>query len=156
MTHLRMPAWPEEWPDRDTLALAMQIGSENWVLQLKPEELIGYIQMAIDHHRDRIEWWESERDTTIEQLREKGIEVRERQVTGMERHELVGDPELVKRLGECDSKIRTHTDKRDLFEQWKAVVSLHPADRQLSLSTRDAIFFEMGRHGTIELEITPE
>ena len=72
-----------------------------------------------EYHLRRKAWWEEERGKARQLIREAGVEVRAHPVTGGERHEVVLDPDLARRLAECDRKIAEHgEEKAEEFRRW--------------------------------------
>lgn len=68
------------------------------------------------HHQDRITWWKVEQEAAIVKAKAAGVEVRESDVTGGKRVDVIIDPSVQSRLSECASKINSHRQKAERFE----------------------------------------
>lgn len=115
-----------------------------WVFRYKPAEVLAAAQERVRHHTERGEWWTSEYERAEGQLKEKGFEYRERQGSYESQIQIVGDPELAKRVGHCRQKVAEHREKQVLYETWvralKAKTDRQPGE-ELELTINDVVFF---------------
>lgn len=115
-----------------------------WVFRYKPAEVLAAAQERVRHHTERGEWWTSEYRRAEEQLKEKGFEYRERQGSYESQIQIVGDPELARRVGNCRQKVAEHREKQTLYETWvralKAKTDRQPGE-ELELTINDVVFF---------------
>lgn len=140
-----MTEWtPPIYPDVSTLDRDRQIGRTNWQLQYSASNLAVEVDRAREYHIDRQDWWENEAAVTRDKIGEDGLQVREQQITGGIRHDVVIDPTLSARLSECESKISGHRSRVETLGSW--LDFLRASERTLILTASDADFFEIGRH----------
>jgi hypothetical protein len=99
-------------------------------------------QTEADYHRDRVEWWKSEQDKAIEKAKAAGVEIREMDVTGGKRVDVVLDPSVQSRLSECASKINSHRQAHDRFQIEAAAYASQP-DRAYELHPDDIVYFRI-------------
>ena len=115
-----------------------------WVFRYKPSEVLAASKERVKHHIQRGKWWTAEHDKAEDQLKKKGFEYRERQSSYEPRIQIVGDPELAKRVAECREKIAEHREMEKLFETWvralEAKTERQPGE-ELELTINDVVFF---------------
>jgi hypothetical protein len=122
-----------------------------WVFDYTTEEVRNAADRKVAYHRERLEAWEAEHQLVMDRVKESGLDIRARDVTGGKRHELVLDPELAKRLDECENKIAGHQRKRDEYELWFKV--LNEADdlgESMALHHDDVVYFGLHSDPVIE------
>ncbi len=115
-----------------------------WVFRYKPSEVLAAAKARVKHHIARGEFWAKEHDRAEEQLKKKGFEYREHQMSYEPQIQIVGDPELAQRVAECRKKIAEHREKQKLYETWvralKAKTERQPGE-ELELAINDVVFF---------------
>ena len=110
-----------------------------WTVQKLVDELVAAADERCSYHTKRLDWWEGERDEANDRIRESGVQVREYAQTGGNRHEVVIDPTLAKRLSECERKITHHRALSDEYAQWWSM--LKKATGSFELDHDDWQFF---------------
>ena len=90
----------------------------DWTFPYTREDLKNAAKRRQDYHIERHEHWISEREKAEVQIREKGVELRERHVTGGASMEAVVDMELGKHLTTCRDKVAKHHRMKNEFARW--------------------------------------
>lgn len=115
-----------------------------WEFIYTAEEVAEAAERKVKYHGDRAAWWEGESKKAEEELKQKGFEYRSRERSMGADIEIVGDPELAKRVSTSKQKIREHREKEELFSTWvralKAVTK-HGKSQELTLTIADILFF---------------
>lgn len=114
---------------------------EDWTFQYQAETVRTAAQQKVGQHQERLDFWTLERDKAEAELREKGLEFREHDMTGGRQVQAVLDPERQAHLNRCTNKIDSH--KRELadYELW--VRALGTKRGVLELTLDDIRFFEL-------------
>lgn len=114
-----------------------------WEFEYGIEELADAARVMAAYHTSRLDWWRQEADTTVSKIKEKGIEVREYEVTGGKDAQVVIDPELARRLSECKTKIGKHERKDEEYTSWAEVLATEQerGARTMTLDHEDVLFF---------------
>lgn len=116
----------------------------SWTFSYKPAEVLDAAEKMAKHHGERIKWWQQEVVKAEDALKEKGFEYRERHNTMGSDIQIVGDPELARRVTECKDKIRRHTDEEMIYKTWIRALggkAKRQPDSQLELKITDVLFF---------------
>src|SRR5689334_14627592 len=79
------------------------------------------------YHAGRLEFWKAEQDKAADKARESGVEIREYDVTGGKRVDVVLDPTVASRLQECANKINSHRAAADRFSMEAAAYGTQPS-----------------------------
>lgn len=95
-----------------------------------------------DYHAKRVEWWKNEQEEAVKRAREAGVEVREVDVTGGKRVDVVLDPTVSIRLQECVNKITAHQRAADRFQIEDAAYRTQ-AVRTFDLHPDDVVYFRL-------------
>lgn len=95
-----------------------------------------------EYRLGRLAWWKAEHEKAIEQATSACTEIREHDVTGGKRVEVIIDPSVTKRLTECTNKILDHTSAADKL-QIEAAVYRSQGDRVYELHPDDVIYFRL-------------
>jgi hypothetical protein len=93
-----------------------------------------------DHHTERRQWWEAERETAKAAFKEAGVEFREYPVTGGNRLEAVIDPPKQARLNECQQKVTDHHLRAGEYDRWARGFRAN-ADAHFALDPDDIAYF---------------
>lgn len=141
------------WPDVSTYDRALQIGRTNWQVTMPVDDVRGHAESAAKYHRGREEWWRAQSEDVKDTIGVSGLEVREQQITGGMRHDIVIDPGLVQRLNECETKSAGHRTKAEALERFQAFLTARSGP--LTLTPVDADFFEIGQHLVLDLTDEP-
>jgi hypothetical protein len=101
------------------------------------------------YHRRRIEFWEAEQTKAVEKARSAGVEVREYDVTGGKRADVILDPSVSTRLTECANKLYHHRKAADDFQIQAATYGTQ-AERTYELHPDDVIYFRLAGGPRVE------
>jgi hypothetical protein len=116
----------------------------DWEFIYTAEEVAAAAECKMKHHSDRAAWWEGESKKAEEDLKSKGFEYRERERSMGADLEIVGDPELAKRVSTCKQKMREHRESEEQYSTWvralKAVTK-RGKSQELTLTIADILFF---------------
>ena len=111
-----------------------------WKFQYPCSQLQEAAQKKRKYHAERLKWWEIEQKKVMKEVRAKGLDVREQQVTGGKRSEIVIDPTYQRRLDECCSKTEEHRELTNKYQTWERVFELNPTV-SVDLDADDIQFF---------------
>lgn len=117
---------------------------DSWEFVYSVKEVADAAEERADYHDDRVTHWRGERSEAERELREKGVEFREHEVTGGKNVQAVIDPERQAHLNACASKIRNHESLRDEYRGYaRALVRQYERehDALLELTVRDILYF---------------
>ena len=81
---------------------------KEWKFQYPCSQLQEAARKKKEYHAERLKWWQAEQNKVIADVREKGLEVREQEITRGARGEIVIDATYQRRLNECFSKVKEH------------------------------------------------
>lgn len=95
-----------------------------------------------EYHRERIVFWEAEQTKAVEKAKSAGVEVREYDVTGGKRADVILDPSVSNRLTECANKLHSHRRAADEFQIEAACYGTQP-ERSYELHPDDVIHFRI-------------
>jgi hypothetical protein len=95
-----------------------------------------------DYHAGRVAWWKAEQEKAIEKAKGAGVEIRESDVTGGKRVDVILDPSVQSRLSQCASKINEHRGAADSFQIQAATYGSQP-ERSYELHADDVIYFRL-------------
>jgi hypothetical protein len=95
-----------------------------------------------EYHGVRLAWWTAEQDKATRAAKEKGIEIREYDVTGGKRAEMVIDATLQGRLTECANKIYAHRKAAEQFRIEAGAYAANPT-RVYELDPEDVVYFRL-------------
>jgi hypothetical protein len=112
------------------------------VFQFTGAQIAAAARAEHDYHRERVQWWKSEQERAIGAAKEKGVEVREYDVTGGKSLQIVLDPSLDMRLSVCANKINSHRAAADRF-QIEADCYATQGSRTFELHPDDAVYFRL-------------
>lgn len=114
-----------------------------WVFRYQISEVGDGAKAQALKHRAREKDWQAEYEKNVIEARAAGIDVREFEVTGGKRADVVIDPTVAKRLGESYQKRDEHRRAAEAFEGWAAVMAAQEAGH-LDLHHDDVLFFGLG------------
>lgn len=114
-----------------------------WTWQKSATDLANAADSQAHYHGTRVAFWKDQRAQAEQDIHDKGLDVRHRPQTGGDRHEVIVDPELARRLGECDSKIQRHQLSVEEYGQWADALR-DAGGRTLELDHADWTFFYGG------------
>lgn len=84
--------------------------------QFNAKQIAAAAKLEAAYHLERAAWWNAEHEKAMTAARAAGVQVREYQVTGGKRAELMFDPSHADRLTEASNKRKWHQDAADLLE----------------------------------------
>lgn len=114
---------------------------DEWVFGFTVAEVFDAAEEKVSHHTERIEWWQAEKERVEAEIKESGLEVRHHQQTGGSRAEVVIDPTLASRLGECERKLESHRQRVEQYRRWVGALRTKGDDDFLELHYDDVQFF---------------
>jgi hypothetical protein len=94
----------------------------DWQFEYGVEEVMDAARERAAYHRRREDFWTDERQEALTAIQETGVDVREFDVTGGKKAQVVIDPTLSERLNECQAKLATHQDQAEKYEGWTHVL----------------------------------
>ena len=94
------------------------------------------------YHRNRLQFWDQEKNVAVEAIKGAGLQVRQYEVTGGMTTQVVFDPTLQARLSQCESKIIIHKRAKDEYQIHAACYGTQP-DRSYELNPDDVIYFRL-------------
>lgn len=112
-------------------------GRANWTFAYRSVALIAPCQTRAAFHRGRETYWAEQTAELEAKMREKGIELREQQVTGGTQFSAVVDPDLARRLGDAKAKHDHHRAEARTFEAYVGVFLATDATYHLTIADID-------------------
>ena len=94
------------------------------------------------YHTDRVENWRERQAVAIAKAKAAGVEVREIDITGGKRVDMIFDPSIQTELSLCASKINEHRNAADRFQIEAAAYETQP-DRSYELHPDDVVYFRL-------------
>jgi hypothetical protein len=95
------------------------------------------------YHAERADWWGLEYHKAVAAAKEKGVQVREYEVTGGKRADLMLDPALQNRMSECASKRTSHQQAADRFTIEAATYGSQAPGVTYDLDGEDVMYFRL-------------
>ena len=115
-----------------------------WDFRYKTSEVFGAAKKQAAYHTERYDSWTKDAVTAEKALKAKGFEYRKEQYTGRADMVIVGDPQLVNRLTDCQRMMEEHRVNKELFEVWARALggrAKKEPDSELVLKIDDVVFF---------------
>lgn len=112
------------------------------LFQFTGRQISAAAQAEHDYHKDRLGYWKGRQDVAADRAREAGVEVREIDVTGGKRIDVVLDPTVTAELYLCSTKISSHRTAADQFQIQAATYGSN-AERSFELHPDDVIYFRL-------------
>lgn len=112
------------------------------LFQFTGKQISGAADAEAKYHLERLEYWKGEQDKAAAKAKTAGVEVREYDVTGGKRVDVVLDPTVSTRLQECANKIASHRKAADQF-RIEAITYGTQAERSYELHGDDVIYFRL-------------
>lgn len=113
----------------------------DWLFVYSIKRLLEGAEYKLHYHKDRVSYWELEREKAVQAVKSAGFEVREYEVTGGKDVQVVVDPTLNSRLSTCSSKIREHQKHIKDYTQWIAVLKTQNLEEKVDLHIDDVLYF---------------
>lgn len=112
------------------------------IFQFSGKQISAAAEAEGAYHTARVAWWKDEQEKALAKAKTAGVEVREYDVTGGKRAEIVLDPSVSARLSECVNKIQSHQRSADQFQIEAAAYGTQPA-RVYDLHPDDVLYFRL-------------
>ncbi len=114
----------------------------NWEFRIGISILVGAVGKKIAYHDKKYIDWSQRRDSALAKIKDKGLEVREHQMTGGSEFKVVADAELVKHLSTCEQKLKKHRLNLEDYTRWsRALAAETKTDRMFDLDISDIQYF---------------
>jgi hypothetical protein len=120
---------------------------DKWEFKYTARKLAEAARRKLQHHRERLKFWEDAKAKVMTEVRETGIEVSESVAgasysnsTRTHGPQVMVRTDLQTRLSECHGKILEHNAKVAEYVGWVEVLDGNP-DNQLTLNADDYLFF---------------
>lgn len=117
---------------------------DKWKMQFTGANILRAVTQQVGYHRALEKRWADEQKQVHAQLKEKGVEIREYQVTGGTNVVPVLDQPLLARYGELGQKIASHRKSAEEYEQWQQIMR-HQPETMFALHWDDVLFFGIGK-----------
>lgn len=96
----------------------MEKGRHGWTFHYSANEVLAAAQKKVEYHKERIAFWQKESVMAEAELRQKGVEFKDYDVTGGKRLEVKTDPGLLRRYEEARSKMEMHELSLKEYERY--------------------------------------
>lgn len=116
------------------------------IFQFAGQQISAAAALEHQYHVGRVDFWTAEQEIAIAKAKESGVEIRELDVTGGKRVDVILDPTIGGRLQECANKIHSHQAAADRFQIEAAAYGTQP-DRSYDLHPDDVIYFRLAGIG---------
>lgn len=117
---------------------------DKWVFQITPDKLLAATKARVEHHTKRLEFWRGCKESTLAELKDKGLSVADSQAAGTSNTRygalVVVDPTYQRQLNESHSKIGEHHQHVVTYSGWVEVLSANPRP-SYDLNADDYLFF---------------
>ena len=110
--------------------------------QFTGEQISKAAEAEYVYHDDRADWWEEAYATAIVDAKAKGVQIREYDVTGGKRADIIIDPSVQGRVTESQMKRQSHRKRADDF-QIEAATYGSQSDRMYELDGDDVMHFRL-------------
>lgn len=117
----------------------------DWRFVFTAEQLKAAAHNKKQNHLLRSSFWEDQYQIAINTAKEKGFEVREYDITGGKRADLVVDTTLQSRVTECYNKRNEHRKLAEEYSQWTGVFASQDPTLLLDLDATDILYFGLGK-----------
>jgi hypothetical protein len=112
----------------------------NWIFEYHGEDLIDSTSKRLSYHQGRRKFWDTEAEKVEKEIRDKGVSLEERGVTGGVRFEARIDAVLGQRLAECRTKSDSHRSLAEQYEAYRHEFNRNPQSN-FKLRIADLKFF---------------
>jgi hypothetical protein len=116
------------------------VGRDGWTFPYRTEELARAAAAKAKFHRERFEHYRVPAEAAEAELRSKGMELREHQVTGGAQFQGVVDPALAAKLTDLRTRRDSHETSAKTFETYAGAFGAL-TDRSLHLTINDVAYF---------------
>lgn len=89
-----------------------------WKIPYAPAQVVELALKRLAYCEERLASWRRAKKEAEEAIHSKGLEVRTYGVTNGDRHDIVVDPNLAARLGECSKKLNEHQRAKEELDRW--------------------------------------
>lgn len=121
---------------------------DEWVFELKSEQLAAAARAKVEHHTGRLEFWQQAQAKVMEEVKAKGLSV-EASLAGFDygsnvssraTPQIMVDQTYQRQLSEAHTKIIEHRKKVSEFKGWVQVLEAN-GGRTYPLNADDYLFF---------------
>lgn len=119
---------------------------DEWIFDFPATKLAAAAKAKLDHHDERLKFWQAAKEKTLAEIKEKGITVSDSQSdssSNIQRGyhaQIMVDQTYQRQLNESANKIESHRDKVREYTGWVQVLEANQ-DRTYSLEADDYLFF---------------
>ncbi len=122
---------------------------DQWKFRYTAEQLAEAVQQKIQYHDERHAFWNGRREDIVTQIKADGIEVNEKSVLQyatpemrdyQQGGEIMIRNDLRKSLSEAYEKLSYHTERKDIYDGWRQILTANTA-LPLDLDINDWLFF---------------
>lgn len=120
------------------------IKRNEWTFNYTTKQLEQATLQKVEFHSNKVNWWKSKQQETMQKVRDSGIEIKESLAEGYSnrafRPQIQVEASLDRDLVETHTKINEHQDKLREYQGWLQVFQANP-DQTLPLSHNDYLYF---------------
>lgn len=125
----------------DRMKDVIQVGRGDWQLIYSRDQVKEAALKQVKHHGKRVAWWSEQKGNAEAELKDRGFTLERRYHSGGHDLEAKVDPELARRVAECESKIRANKNSEQGFLAWTR--ALDHASEHLVLTISDVEYFRL-------------
>lgn len=116
---------------------------QDWRLRLPASVVLEAAENRRDHHEQREAWWKGQQEDSEKDLRANGAELREQQITGGARLQMVLDPSRSARVEECRNKVAAHARSIAEYSAFVRALELlsESGDKSVEVGVGDIQYF---------------
>ena len=118
-----------------------------WEFEYSAAKVTDAAEAKVAYHKDRLEFWQEEKETSEAKLKDSTIAVERHERTGGDRIEVKVDQSIARRLAESCQKIDGHEHSVTEYRRWVAALRLKP-EQVLVLTIDDMTYFGIGDRDT--------
>ena len=118
---------------------------DEWTFEYTASKLAEAAATKREHHKQRLEWWNGQKDAVMAEVKDSGIEVSESLALAYASNAGVGPQVMVRgdlqrKLTECHGKLKEHDAKAREYDGWHQVLTANPEAR-MKLHHDDWLYF---------------
>lgn len=116
---------------------------DKWLFEYRAGQVLAQAKKMLAWHEHRHAWWAGENETAVKTAKDRGMSVKEFQVSGGVQAQMQVDPLIQQRLNQTFSKMREHEARVGLYKMWCSALAENE-DSKLRLDAQDLEFFGFG------------